>query len=136
MLSTFSGRRNSIVVVPTDAGRDVVEGLVRVVDGHDHLRLLAACAQSTNENFGWINAADSLSGARSHRDVVELASRRWRGGRDSAVGGDAPRRLIYAPLSTLEVDGERAAAVRRDVGGDGAPLRTVGVIIKRDDHGQ
>jgi hypothetical protein len=36
----------------------------------------------------------------------------------------------------LEVDGERAAPVCRDVGRHRAPLRTVGVIIERDDHGQ
>ena len=32
--------------VPTDAGRDIVEGLVRVLDGDDHLRLLAACVRN------------------------------------------------------------------------------------------
>ena len=36
----------------------------------------------------------------------------------------------------VEGDGERAAAVRRDVGGHWTPLGAVGVIIERDDHGQ
>ena len=42
----------------------------------------------------------------------------------------------YAADHRAEVDGERAAAVCRDVGGHWTPLGAVGVIIERDDHGQ
>ena len=52
--------------------------------------------------------------------------------------GDVPRlaREAAARPAPVEGDGERAAAVRRDVGRHWTPLGAVGVIIERDDHGQ
>ena len=55
----------------------------------------------------------SASPRNGHRHAVEQASRRWRGGHDVAVGGEAPRNLICALPPTPAVARPRREARAR-----------------------
>ena len=61
---------------------------------------MRTCAQ-INQSLGERAAvlAESV-GERPHRHAVVLTSRRWRGGRDSAVAETRRDNLIYAMIST------------------------------------
>ena len=66
----------------------------------------SAPENSSRKSFLGENAAvpAESSGERPHRHAVELASRRWRGGQLSAVGGEAPGKMVYALVDAVAAE--------------------------------
>ena len=75
-------------------------------------RGFAPVRKSTSESGAFAKkvavSAESI-GKRPHRHAIKQASRRWRGGHASAVGGEAPGQLIYALVHAVAGLAERLA---------------------------